>query len=246
MIQPALATCGRTARIVEAILDGVETPVDRAHIAACATCGRESARALRFTRSLPAAAAAVADAIPDPVLLRRQHVGVRIGRFNLRMAPLATLAGAVAVGLLIAAVIGTRSHPPASPLANAFASAAMATEGLAPLGFVCGSIDVETLCRSAAPDHVHLVTLTVTDGFVVGVEARIESTDGTDLDLRGVDDLLARIAAAVLTPDVRTAATGWIRDAYPTCGASCSSDREEIGLAMARESQSVTLTLRER
>jgi hypothetical protein len=179
-------------------------------------------------------------------LLRRQQFGVRIGGFDLRMAPVATLAGAVAVGLLVATVIGTRSQPPASPLPNAFASPSTATEGLAPLGFVCGSMDVETLCRSAAPDHVHLVTLTVTDGLVVGVEARIESTDGTDLDLRGVDDLLARIAAAVLTPDVRTAATDWIRDAYPTCGGSCSSDREEIGLAMARERHSVTLTLRER
>jgi hypothetical protein len=245
MIQRGLARCGRTSRIVAAILDGVETPVDRAHIAACAMCGRESERAVSFTRSLPIAAAAVGDGIPDPVLLRRQQFGVRIGGY-LRMGPVATLAGAVAVGLLVATVIGTRSQPPASPLPNAFASPSTATEGLAPLGFVCGSMDVETLCRSAAPDHVHLVTLTVTDGLVVGVEARIESTDGTDLDLRGVDDLLARIAAAVLTPDVRTAATDWIRDAYPTCGGSCSSDREEIGLAMARERHSVTLTLRER
>jgi hypothetical protein len=241
MIQPTLARCGRTSRIVQAILDGVEAPVDRAHVDACATCGRQSERALRFTRSLPAVAAAVADGIPDPVRLRRRRMGSRIGGFGLRMAPVATLAGAVAVGMLVAAVIGSRGQLP-----KEFATAATATEELAALGFTCGSVNAETVCRATAPDHVHRVTLTVSDGRVVEVEARIESTNGTDLDLRGVDDLLARIAATVLRPEVRTEVTGWVSDAYPSCGAGCSVELEHISLAMAKESASVTLTLRER
>ena len=38
------ATCGRTARIGEAVLDGAElAPADRVHLAGCATCSREAA-----------------------------------------------------------------------------------------------------------------------------------------------------------------------------------------------------------
>ena len=198
---------------------------------------------MRFTRSLATAAAAVSGGIPDPVVLRRE-AGVS-SRGLLRMAPLATLTGAVAVGLLVAAAIGMRSQPPVSQQPEAFVATGAASEELASLGFACESVEAETRCLATAPDHVHRVTLTVDDGRVVQVEARIESTDGTDLDLRGMDDLLSDIAVAVLRPEWRTAAGDWIGDAYPTCGPRCSTDGEEVGMAMSKGSQSVSLSLRE-
>jgi len=248
MTQSALARCGRTSSIVGALLDGLDTqPADRAHIAACATCLHDSERAVRFTRRLATAAAEAADGIPEPAVARGHRVnGVRIGRLRVRVAPVATLAGAIAAGLVVAAIIGTRAQPPAGQPPNAFTSVATATEALSPLGFICASSDAEAVCRSTAPDHLHLVTLTMAEGRVVEVEARIESTDGTSLDLRGVADLFARISSAVVASDLRAASDRWIRDAYPTCGAGCSSELGDVRVAMAKDGRSVSLSLRER
>jgi len=242
MTERALARCGRTAAIVGAVLDGTETPLDRSHIATCPICRRESERASRFDRSLAAAAAEVSDAIPDPAALAGERfVGPRIGRLGLGMARITTLAAAVLVGLLVANLIGSRVQPPTGQSPSPFSTAEEAREALAPLGIVCQGL----VCEATLPNHVHRVLLTENDGRVVGVEARIDSTDGNVLDLRGVDDFYARIAAAVLSPDVETAAASWLRAEYATCGAGCAVELEQVDIAVEVGSRSVSLTLRE-
>jgi len=238
----ALGRCGRTSAIVAAILDGDESATDRSHIALCATCTRESERAIRFDRILTAAAVEASDGIPAPDGVARVPSGAWASLIRLRVAPIATLAGAVAVGLVLAAVIGSRVQTPAGQPSVAFSTAATARTALASLGLACGELS----CQSTAPNHVHRVQLTEDDGRVVEVEAWIESTDGKALDLHGADDLFARIAAAVLAPEAGTATASWIRAEYAACGASCSVDLEQVSIAVEVGSRSASVTLRER
>jgi hypothetical protein len=236
MIEPAVARCARTAAILEAILDGEPAPLDRSHVAACATCRRESERALRFTHSLATTATEASEAIPNPALVRGR------ARMNLRLAPIMTVASAVAAGLLIAAIVATRGQPPAGQGPSAFSSPDAGRQALASLDFSCRGL----ICESTAPTHVHRVQLTEIDGRVVEVEARIESTDGKRIDPSGGDVLFGRIAGAVLAPESATAIAGWLRDAYTSCGAGCSIDLEEVGATLAIDERSIRLELRER
>ena len=240
MIEPALARCARTSAIVEAILDGTPTPLDGSHVATCPACRRESERALRFTRRLATTAAEASDAIPDPALVSGR------ARLNLRIAPIMTVAGAVAAGLMLAAIVATRGETPAGQGPSALSSVAAARQALAALGFSCQQPDGELICESTAPTHVHRVLLTVDDGRVVEAEARIESTDGTRLDPSGGDVLLGRIAGAVLAPESATAAADWLRGSYASCGAGCSTDLGKIGVALAIDERVIRLELRER
>lgn len=243
MTERALGRCGRTSAIVAAILDGDASSIDRSHIALCAICSRESERAIRFDRSLAATAVEASDGIPAPAGAGEGSYGALAGLLRLRVAPIATLAGAVAVGLILAAVIGSRVQAPADGQPSiAFSPAATAHAALASLGLACD----ELICQSTAPNHVHRVVLTEAEGRVVGVEARIESTDGKALDLRGADDLFARIAAAVLEPEAGTATASWLRAEYPACGASCSVGLEHVSVVLEIGSQSASVTLRER
>jgi len=239
MSERALAGCRRTSGIVRVLLDGAETPAHRSHIAGCATCRSASERVARFDRGLVAAAAEVIATIPAPDMAP--------SRRNLKVATMATLAGAVAVGVVMAAVIiGTRTPPTGSGPPGAFASVASVRGPLALLGLVCGDVPGGEVCQSTALDHTHRVSLTEAGGRVVEVEARIESNDGERLDKRGAEQLLARFAAAALAPDVGAATARWLQDAWPSCDSGCSTELADVSLRLAQDSSSVSLVLRER
>ena len=233
--------CPRTSIVVDAILDGRD--FDRAHVASCAACARESERALRFMRNLASATLDVSSGIPDPVVAAgTRRMGTRVGRLSLRML---TVGGAVAAGLLIAAVVSLRAQP-AEPRPGAFGSVERAEGQLAFLDLVCDEGGPGVVCESHAENHVHRVTLaTDADGRVTAVDAVVESTDGKGLDKRGADVLFGRIARAVLSPEAGRAATAWIEDSFASCGSSCSVDLPQVSLILEDAPKSVSLTLRE-
>ena len=104
------ATCGRTARIGEAVLDGAElAPTDRVHLAGCAACGREADRASSFVGRLALAAEWAMDDVPDAMT---DAAARPLRSLRRALASGAMLAGAVAAGLLLAAVVGLRLSAP--------------------------------------------------------------------------------------------------------------------------------------
>ena len=233
--------CPRTSSVVDAILDGRD--VNGAHVASCAACARESERALRFMRNLAAATLDVSSGVPDPaVAAGTRRMGTRVGRLSLRLL---TVGGAVAAGLLIAAVVSLRTQP-AEPQPVAFGSVTRAEGQLAFLDLVCDEGGPGVVCESHAENHVHRVTLTTDpDGRVMAVDAVVESTDGKGLDKRGADVLFGRIARAVLSPEAGAAATAWIDDSLASCGSSCSVDLPQVSLVLEDAPKSISLTLRE-
>ena len=246
MTDTTLARCSRTGAIVEAIVDGDVAALDRAHLATCATCTREAERAMQFTRSLSATAIEASEGIPDASLLGRDRSlmrGGRTGRLTLRIL---TLAAAVAAGLVIATVIGSRALAPTGRGPSIFGPSVAAQERLGAMDLACGQTGGVVECKSVAKDHVHRALLTVEDGQIVGVEARVEGTDGKPLVRDGADVMLARIAAAVLAPEIRSEAVHWVSDAFPTCGASCSADFDDLHLELSTDAKSVVLTLTRR
>ncbi len=174
MTDTAMARCSRTAGIVEAILDGDEAALDRAHLAGCAICTREAEHAMQFTRSLSATAVEASEGIPDAALLGRERTwlrGRRTGRLTLRIL---TLAGAVAAGLVIATVIGSRALAPTGRGPSIFGPSVATQQRLEAMDLACGQQDGVMECMSIAKDHMHAVLLTLEDGQVVRVEARID------------------------------------------------------------------------
>jgi hypothetical protein len=239
------ARCRRTTAIERALLDGTASSGERAHAAGCMACGAVAARIARFDLRLAVVVANVEAAIPD----RRVAQPERRWRgtvSRLRLAPAAALTSAVAVGLLIAAVIGARPVPSTGDVAGPFLGADAAASGLAPDGLVCADIDGGVRCQSTAPDHVHRITLDVEGGRVVEVEVRIEATDGGPLDLRGVPEFLGRIAGTLATPGVAADVQGWIDEAYPTCRPTCSTELDAATVTLFREPDSISLVLRAR
>jgi hypothetical protein len=237
------ATCGRTARITDALLDGVELAAsDRVHMAGCAACGREADRASSFLGRLALAAelamddvpAAVTDGAARPVRLLRRV-----------LASGAMLAGAIAAGLLLAAVVGLRLSAPAGT-APTLGSAATAEVRLAAMDLVCAPSEAGATCESVAPDHVHRVRLTVTDGAVSGVEAGIVGTTGRSIDLRGADDLLRRMAIAALGDPQGAAATAWLADTYGACPGNCAANVAGLHLELERRDDAAILTIEAR
>jgi hypothetical protein len=237
------AMCGRTARIGEAVLDGAElAPADRVHLAGCATCRREADRAASFVGRLALAAEWAMDDVPDP----RTDAAARPLRSLPRvLASGAMLAGAIAAGLLLAAVVGLRLTTPAGPPTN-FGSAEMAGARLAAMDLDCVPTDAGATCESVAPDHVHRVRLTVTDGAVTGAEAGIVGTTGEAIDLRGADDLLRRLTIAALGSPRDAAATAWLADRYAGCEGTCSADVGGMHLELERRDDAAILTIEAR
>ena len=247
MTERAMASCRRTSGLVERVLDGAESQVDRSHITTCAACAREAQRARRFQQSLAAAASEFATGIPAPPAPSEvPTVWTRLGRVAQPIARTATLAAAIVVGVVLAGLIGSRTMPPGLQAEQAFASADSARDALASLSLVCQDQDQVIVCQSLAPDHVHRVVLSESGDRVVQVVASIESIDREPIDLRGADDLFARIATAVLTPSEARLAGDWVRAAYSSCGAGCSMTLDHLGLSLAVDSRSATFVLRER
>ena len=237
------ATCGRTARIGEAVLDGAElAPTDRVHLARCAACLREADRASSFVGRLALAAEWAMDDVPDAMTDAAARPLRSLRRV---LASGAMLAGAVAAGLLLAAVVGLRLSAPAGSLAN-LGSAEVARAGLAAMDLVCVPTDAGATCESVAPDHVHRVRLTVMDGAIRGVEAGIIGTTGRAIDLRGADDLLRRMTIAALGGSHDAAATAWLADAYAGCEGTCSADVAGMHLELERRDDAAILTIEAR
>ena len=245
MTDATMARCSRTSGIVDAILDGDEAALDRVHLASCATCTRGAERATQFRRSLTATAAEATEGIPDASLLggRRSQPGGRTGRLTLRVL---TLAGAVAAGLAIATVIGSRALAPTGRGPSIFGPSVAAQQRLEAMDLACAQKASVLECKSVAKDHVHRALLTLDDGQVVGVEARIDGTDGKPLVLDGANVMLARLAAAALTPEMRSQAVNWVSDAFRTCGPTCSADVDDLHLELTKGTYSVVLTLSQR
>jgi hypothetical protein len=243
MTDTAMARCSRSTGIVEAILEGGEMALDRAHLASCAICAREAERAMQFRRSLSATAVEASAGIPDAALLGRERTwlrGRRTGRMTLRIL---TLAAAVAAGLVIATVIGSRALAPTGRGPSIFGPSVAAQQRLEAMDLACGQKDGVMECMSLAKAHMHDVLLTLEDGQVVGVEARIESTNGKPLKLDGADWMFARFAAAVLTPEMRSDVVHWLGDEFAACGTSCSADIEGVHVELSKDTESVVLTL---
>jgi hypothetical protein len=247
MIETAVTRCSRAPRLVWALLEEDEPAIDQAHLASCPTCRREAERVRRFVQALAAAAVDAAETIPEPASLGGRHgMGARLVRRTRRVAPVVALAGAVAAGLVVAAIVGTRPAPPTGDAPTVFRNAAIAVGALAPLGLECEAADPGFRCEATAPDHVHRAVLTTEDGHVIEVSLRIESTDGGPLNVSGVSDYFARVAAAVVRPEVRSGAQDWIRGEYATCGSACATDLDTIRLGMTTDASGVGLSLRER
>ena len=238
-----VATCGRAARIGEAALDGAElTASDRVHLASCAACSREADRAGAFLGRLTRAAEAAMDDVPDGMT----DVAARPLRSLPRvLASGAMLAGAIAAGLLLAAVVGLRLSAPAGQ-ATTLGSAASAEVRLAAMDLVCIPAEAGTTCESVAPDHVHRVRITEQAGAIRGVEAGIIGTTGAAIDLRGADDLLRRLATAAFEGPYDAAATAWLASAYSGCGETCSADVAGMHLQLQRRDDAVILTIEAR
>ena len=237
------AMCSRTARIGEAVLDGVELAAgDRIHFAGCAACRREADSAASFVGRLARAAEWAMDEVPGTTA----SAGARPLRSLRRvLASGAVLAGAVAAGLLLAAVIGLRLSAPVGTLTS-LGPADMAAARLAAMDLVCMPADAGTTCESVAPDHVHRVRLTVTDGAIRGVEAGIIGTTGRPIDLRGADDLLRRMTMAALDEPHDAAATAWLADAYAGCDGTCSADVDGMHLELELRDDAAILTIEAR
>jgi hypothetical protein len=246
MTDTTLARCSRTSGIVEAILDGNDAALDLAHLATCAICTLGAERAMQFTRSLSATAAAASEGIPDASLLGRDGSrlrGERSGRLTLRVL---TLAGAVAAGLVIATLIGSRALAPTGRGPSIFGPSDAAQQRLQAMDLACGHKGHLVECMSIAKDHMHDVVLTLENGQVVRVEGRIASTNGGPLKLDGADWMLARFAGAVLTSEVRSQGVNWIGDTFAGCGTSCSADIDDLHLELSKATDSVALTLTKR
>jgi hypothetical protein len=155
------------------------------------------------------------------------------------------MAGAVAAGLLLAAIVGLRLSAPAGPPSD-LGSAELARVDLAAMDLVCVPTDAGATCESVAPDHVHRVRLTVADGVIRGVEAGIIGTTGRAIDLRGADDLLRRMTIAVLGSSNDAAATAWLAGAYPGCEGTCSADVAGMHLELERRDDAAILTIEAR
>jgi hypothetical protein len=242
MTDMAAPRCRRTSSILDSILEGNEAALDRAHLATCATCSMEADRAMRFTHGLAATAAAASEGIPDASLLdhERARLGGRTGRLTLRIL---TLAGAVAAGLVIATVIGSRALAPTGRGPSIFGPSAAAQERLERQKLACHPDAAVVECRSTAKGHVHEVRLTLTDGQIARVEARIESTDGKKLDVRGADVMFARFASAVLAPETRSEVVNWISANFMDCRTICSVDLEAVHVKGSVDEESVVLVL---
>jgi hypothetical protein len=237
------AMCGRTARIGEALLDGVELAAsDRIHLAGCAACAREADRAASFVGRLALAAEWAMDEVPDATT----SAGARPLRSLRRiLASGAVLAGAVAAGLLLAAVIGLRLSAPVGSLTS-LGSAHTAAARLAALDLVCIPTNAGATCESVAPDHVHRVQLSVTDDAIRGVEAGIIGTTGRPIDLRGADDLLRRMTIAALSGPQEAAATAWLAETYAGCEGTCSADVDGMHMELERRDDAAILTIEAR
>lgn len=246
MTDTTMVRCRRTSGIVDAILESNETALDRAHLATCATCTRAAERAMQFTRSLSATAAEVSEGIPDASRLGRDMPWIRGGRTRRVTLRVLTLAGAVAAGLVIATLIGSRALAPTGRGPSIFGSSVAAQERLGAMDLACGQKDGVVACEAVAKDHVHRALLTLADGQIVRVEARVDGTDGKPLVLDGANVMLARFAAAVLAPERRSEAVNWVSDAFRTCGTSCSTDFDDLHLELSKDTESVVLTLTQR
>jgi hypothetical protein len=237
------ATCGRTARIAESVLDGAELVAsDRLHLAGCAVCRREADRAASFVGRLVVAAEWAMEVVPDA---STGTVARPLRSLRRMLASGAMLAGAVAAGLLLAAVVGLRLSAPAGQ-ATPIGSAARAEVRLQAMDLVCSPTDAGMTCESVAPDHVHRVRLTVIDGAISGVEAGIVGTTGRAIDLRGADDLLRRMTLAALEDPHEAMATAWLADRYAGCEGRCSADLGGMHLALARRDDAAILTIEAR
>jgi len=244
MTDTTLPRCSRTGGIVEAILEGNEGALDRAHLATCTTCSREAERAVQFRRSLSVTAVEASEGIPDAGLFGRESSPLRSGRTRRVTLRILTLAGAVAAGLVIATVIGSRALAPTGRGPSIFGSSVAAQQRLSAMDLACGQKDGLVECMSIAKDHKHRVLLTLDDdGEVVSVEARIDSTNGGPLKLDGADWMFARFASAVVTPEVRSQVVRGVADTFSGCGTSCSSDVAGLHLELTKEADSVVLTL---
>ena len=237
------ALCGRTARIADALLDGIELAAsDRVHLAGCAACTREADRATAFLGRLALAAEVAMDDVPAAATTRAARPLRLLPRV---LASGAMLVGAIAAGLLLAAVVGLRLSAPAG-IPTTLGSAAMAEVGLAAMDLVCVRTDAGATCESVAPDHVHRVRLSVTDGAVSRVEAGIVGTTGRAIDLRGADDLLRRMATAALEEPNDAVATAWLADTYAGCEGRCSADVAGLRLELERRDDAAILTVEAR
>ena len=232
----AEATCRHAARIGETLLDGGTLgATDRLHLATCAACTREAARAARFLDRLALAAEAAMDDVPP----RLADTGG--SRWIRRVVvPAGLLAGAAAGGLLLAAVAGLRPTPPVGA-APTLGSVATAEEHLAQLDLACAPVAGGATCESRAPDHVHRVVLTAEDGSVTGMEAGIVGTEGTPIDLSGADDLLRRMTTAALEGSHEAAATAWLAGNYAECADTCSADVAGLHLVLTKRDDAVIL-----
>jgi hypothetical protein len=233
----AVERCRRTAGIVDAALDGSIGPADRAHISTCAACRSEATRVERFEQRLSATSLAAGEGVPD--------AGVLPNRRRLNLMPFAGLAGAVAAGLIFAAIVGTRGTPDTPP-PSAFVSMAGARSELGIIDLVCDGTSGTIECRTMAPDHVHRVSLSEADGRITAAEMAVENLDGKTLDVTGADYLFGRMADAFLAPEAASEVAAWLQADYPSCAATCSADLDNVSLDFARDRTSITLVVRER
>jgi hypothetical protein len=203
--------CGRTAAIVERLLDGEPLAAgERAHLAGCPVCTRRTARVTSFDAGIARAALAVAgDArIPAGVLDPRIVEPPVAERGRGRLLRLGSLAAAAAVAVAITAVgLGVLRAPvapvPGSPDMSAAGVAARLTEmGLRceekPLGWYSSPPMTGHICAAPKLRDVERYASTYTDGSgVTGLELKATVADRHD-------DALVAPATAFLLDGVGT------------------------------------------
>lgn len=188
------ARCGRTAAIIERLLDGEPlTAAERAHLEGCPVCTRRSARATSLDAGIARAALAVAGGarIPAGVLDPRVVEPPVVAHGGHGLLRLVSLAGAVAVAVTITAVgLGVLRAPvapsPGTPDMTAAGVAERLTEmGLTcqekPLGWYSAPPMTGHVCGAAKMRDVERYASTYTDGSgVTWLELKATVTDRHD------------------------------------------------------------------
>ena len=231
----SVARCPRTADVVDTVLDGGD--FDRVHVASCPACGPHVGRAAAFVRRWAGAAQEAGSGSPDPPPAAAGWTA------RLPLLRPAALVATVAAGVLVAWLVASGRPSGVGVVRSIGAAPAIAQAQLEALRMACEDTTAGFACVSAGPDHRHQVSVSLRNGAVVGVEARIDSTNGKTIDPSGGDVLFGRFAAAVLTPEAGAEVAAWLTANYPRCSTGCTGTLDAVRTEMRVGAQSIRLTI---
>lgn len=241
-----VARCRRSGRIAQRLLDGREpSAADRAHMAGCGVCSAESRRVAGFLAALPATASDVAEGIPSPTPARAtRRLPAWIARGRQPVLGAATVAMAVAVGLVVASVIAPRAGQPSGRSLAPLADRAAAVASLESLGLACGSpVAGVTTCRRSAAGRVEQVVLETQAAGTTTVAASAHTDGRQPFEVAGVAAYLSGTARSVLSAEAGLEVERWLRAVGTRCGGECTTTRAGVAITLDVGEEAVKLVL---